>query len=171
MGLAPQVASGQGYVDHAAHWVDVLRLMAHCQKDALINAKVGTTDGGPGVWERVNESMSDRARMYQEAVTGVPSDIGYRVNGVKFDGFKNGTLIDAKGPGYEKFLNTERTKTLPWYRGGDLLMNQARAQVRAAGDTPVKWIVAEADFAQYLSGQFMETGIPIDVVHRPFVRN
>ena len=50
-------------------------------------------------------------------------------------------------------------------------MNQGRAQVRAAGDIPVKWIVVEADFAQYLSGQFMETGIPIDVVHRPFVRN
>ena len=51
--------------------------------------------------------------MYQEAVTGVPSEIGYRVNGVKFDGFKNGTLIDAKGPGYERFLYTERSKTLP----------------------------------------------------------
>ena len=113
LGLAPRVASGQGYVDHAAFWVDVLGLMAHCQKDALINAKVGTTDGGPGVWERVNESMSARARMYQEAVTGVPSEIGYRVDGVKFDGFKNGTLIDAKGPGYERFLYTERSKTLP----------------------------------------------------------
>ena len=87
--------------------------MAHCQKDALVHAKVGTTNGGPGVWERVNESKSGRARMYQEAVTGVPSEISYRVNGVKFDGFKNGTLIDAKGPGYERFLYTERSKTLP----------------------------------------------------------
>jgi len=50
-------------------------------------------------------------------------------------------------------------------------MNQGRDQVRATGGTPVEWIVAEAGFAQYINGQFMETGIPIDVVHRPFVRN
>ena len=34
LGLAPRVASGQGYVDHAAHWVDVLGLVgknAHCR--------------------------------------------------------------------------------------------------------------------------------------------
>ncbi|KGM18424.1 hypothetical protein MA47_07425 [Corynebacterium auriscanis] len=29
LGLAPRVASGQGYVDHAAHWVDVLGLKCH----------------------------------------------------------------------------------------------------------------------------------------------
>ncbi|KGM17976.1 hypothetical protein MA47_11140 [Corynebacterium auriscanis] len=28
LGLAPRVASGQGYVDHAAHWVDALGLMS-----------------------------------------------------------------------------------------------------------------------------------------------
>ena len=29
LGLAPRLASAQGYVDHAAYWVDVLGLMAH----------------------------------------------------------------------------------------------------------------------------------------------
>lgn len=48
--------------------------------------------------------MSDRAKAYQESVTGVPSEIGYRVDGAKFDGFREGTLIDAKGPGYAQFL-------------------------------------------------------------------
>ncbi|MBC6795963.1 RHS repeat-associated core domain-containing protein [Corynebacterium macclintockiae] len=31
LGLAPRLASAQGYVDHAAHWVDVLGLIA-CQR-------------------------------------------------------------------------------------------------------------------------------------------
>jgi len=29
LGLAPRLASAQGYVDHAAYWVDALGLMAH----------------------------------------------------------------------------------------------------------------------------------------------
>ena len=32
LGLAPRLASAQGYVDHAAFWVDVLGLMAHSKR-------------------------------------------------------------------------------------------------------------------------------------------
>ena len=32
LGLAPRLASAQGYVDHAAHWVDVLGLMTHSKR-------------------------------------------------------------------------------------------------------------------------------------------
>ena len=32
LGPAPRLASAQGYVDHAAHWVDVLGLMAHSKR-------------------------------------------------------------------------------------------------------------------------------------------
>ncbi|WP_426721579.1 RHS repeat-associated core domain-containing protein [Corynebacterium auriscanis] len=35
LGLAPRVASGQGYVDHAAHWVDVLGLASHVKNKQL----------------------------------------------------------------------------------------------------------------------------------------
>lgn len=72
--------------------------MAHCQKDALIHAKVGTTNGGPGVWERVNESMSDRARMYQEAAPGVPSEISYRVNGLNLMDLKTVLSLMRRDP-------------------------------------------------------------------------
>ena len=51
LGLAPRLASAQGYVDHAAHWVDVLGLMAHrrigswASHDAL-GKKVFKSDSG-----------------------------------------------------------------------------------------------------------------------------
>ncbi|WJY71755.1 putative deoxyribonuclease RhsA [Corynebacterium auriscanis] len=45
LGLAPRVASGQGYVDHAAHWVDALGLMAH--KRTISATDRGYLRGGP----------------------------------------------------------------------------------------------------------------------------
>ncbi|WP_426716209.1 RHS repeat-associated core domain-containing protein [Corynebacterium auriscanis] len=45
LGLAPRVASGQGYVDHAAHSVDVLGLMAH--KRTISATHRGYLRGGP----------------------------------------------------------------------------------------------------------------------------
>ena len=35
LGLAPRVASGQGYVDHAAFWVDVMGLASHVKNKQL----------------------------------------------------------------------------------------------------------------------------------------
>ncbi|MCH8820611.1 MAG: hypothetical protein IIB03_09880, partial [Acidobacteria bacterium] len=48
--------------------------------------------------------MSDIARKYQKQVTGTPNGKAYFKNGVKFDGLKNGTLLEAKGPGYAKLI-------------------------------------------------------------------
>ena len=165
LGLAPRIASAQGYVDHAAYWVDVLGLFG-CERAALIDAKVGTTDGGPGVWERVDESMSDRARAYQESVAGAPSEIGYRINGVKFDGFREGTLIDAKGPGYAQFLKPDGSGWHDWFTGGISLEDQAIRQVFAANGTPIQWIVQEPATASYPRKSFARTGLPIEVIQR-----
>ncbi|MFE2518177.1 hypothetical protein ACFXG9_22985 [Streptomyces mirabilis] len=60
--------------------------------------------GGPGTWMVETESMSQADRAYEQLVTnGVPSGISYKVPAawrkfghVKFDGYQNGTLIDAK---------------------------------------------------------------------------
>ena len=55
----------------------------------------------PGRWSQTKESMSDRAAEYQEQQTGRPARIWeYKVGDVSFDGFKDGKLIEAKGPGY-----------------------------------------------------------------------
>src|SRR5690606_35788324 len=66
---------------------------------------------GPGKWKRVNETMSERAARYQRQITGRPVDEAYVVDGVRFDGYRNGKLVDmpealleAKGPGYKTFV-------------------------------------------------------------------
>jgi RHS repeat-associated protein len=66
----------------------------------------------PGKWERVDEYMSDRARDYQTQITGRTGEV-YRVNGVKFDGYNSSTktLLDAKGPGYAKFVENGAFKS------------------------------------------------------------
>jgi hypothetical protein len=121
---------------------------------------------GPGSWGPVSESMSDRAAAYQQQITGVSPNTGYVVDGVKFDGFADGVLQDAKGPGYSQFVKNGEFRD--WFDGADALVNQANRQLAAAGDTPIQWSVAEADAVTAINNLFAESGIAgIDVVHVP----
>jgi len=106
------------------------------------------TTSGPGEWVVTNESMSARAAAYQEQITGVSAGDGYLVGGVKFDGYDGGQLIDAKGPGYGKFVGAN-DEFYNWFRGSRALAAQAEQQLEAAGGTPITWYIAEsrADFA------------------------
>ncbi|NOK21188.1 restriction endonuclease fold toxin 5 domain-containing protein [Corallococcus carmarthensis] len=127
--------------------------------------------GGPGKWVQVNESMSDRARDYQAQVTGAPKGTAYRVKRgeeeVDFDGFDldESVLLDAKGPGYEKFLD-EGPGFKSYFKGDGPLLDQAARQVRVAGGIPVRWIVAEERFAVMLRKIFIRESIDIEVVLR-----
>jgi hypothetical protein len=122
--------------------------------------------GGPGGWSSVSESMSARAADYQARVTGVPSGTGYVVSGVKFDGYRNGVLLDAKGPGYAKFVKNGRFR--PWYNGAGDLASQARRQLNAAGGTPITWYVAEEDAVGAMRNLFVDRGISgINIEYMP----
>ncbi|MBZ4329491.1 Tox-REase-5 domain-containing protein [Corallococcus sp. AS-1-12] len=109
---------------------------------------------GPGQWAPANESMSPRARGYQEQVTGHTADEAYwvggtstKVGGVKFDGFRDGVLLDAKGPGYAAFFE-DNLAPKEWFRlSGKAreLVNQGQRQVdivRGMG-IRIEWHVAE----------------------------
>jgi Restriction endonuclease fold toxin 5 len=121
---------------------------------------------GPGEWTPVKESMSERAKEYQDRVTGAPAGMGYKVEGVKFDGYSDGKLLDAKGPGYENFVKNERF--MGWYNGADSLVSQAERQLRAAGSTPVEWRVAEPKAAVAMRNLFSDAGISgISIVDTP----
>jgi hypothetical protein len=63
-----------------------------------------------GQWEAASESMSARAASYQAQITGKSSEI-FRLNGVKFDGYNNGVLLEAKGPGYANFIENGQFRT------------------------------------------------------------
>jgi hypothetical protein len=134
----------------------------------------GTTNVGrpePGEWQPVSETMSPRAKAYQEQVTGRKAGESYVVHGVRFDGYKNGKLIEAKGQGYEDFMSVEGG-FLQWFKRGEVaLMKQAGRQFLAAEATgvPVEWHVAEERFAELLIERFKKRGWNslLQVIHTP----
>ena len=93
---------------------------------------------GCGKWEEENESMSENSRTYQEKITG-KSGKAWVQNGVKFDGYRNGTLIEAKG-NYDNFVNKDG-KFYSWFKGKDSLLDQASRQTIAADGTAIEWYV------------------------------
>jgi filamentous hemagglutinin len=108
--------------------------------------------------------MSDMAAAYQEQIAGTSAD-AYIVDGVRFDGFR-GSLLDAKGPGYAKFVSAGAFR--PWFRGQQALVNQARRQIAAAGGARVEWHFAEKAAAEAVKRLFESKGISgVDIIHTP----
>ncbi len=135
---------------------------------------------GPGQWGPANESMSSESRAYQEQITGHSADDAYwvggmstKAGGVKFDGFSNGVLLEAKGPGYaNKFLDTLRPEH--WFKntGAKELVDQALRQLKAARGTgiPIQWHIAEEKTAKAIRLLFETEGvIGIEVVYTPLL--
>jgi hypothetical protein len=124
----------------------------------------------PGDWVQVNESMSESARSYQFQVTGAPKGHVYRVKGsgevADFDGFKDGVLLEAKGPHYEQFID-DALDFKGFFKGAGALLAQARRQFKVARGTPIRWVVAEEKLAAALRVLFREYKLKIEVVHVP----
>jgi hypothetical protein len=132
----------------------------------------------PGQWGPAKESMKPPARRYQEQITGHSADEAYWVGGmsteaggVKFDGFKDGVLLEAKGPNYaNKFTDSLDPKY--WFEptGAKGLLEQADRQsqkVRGMG-IPIEWHVAEKTVADALRKLLRDNLIQgIKVVHTP----
>ncbi|WP_240356402.1 Tox-REase-5 domain-containing protein [Myxococcus eversor] len=139
-------------------------------------AKSGAPSKGPGQWGPAQESMSPRARRYQEQITGHTADEAYWVGGVgkgsggvKFDGYGKRVLLEAKGPGYAKFFEGLDPKR--WFKnsGAEALIQQAQRQVeKAPSGVPIRWHVAEKQAAdairQLLRGRNIDE---IEVVFTP----
>jgi hypothetical protein len=140
-------------------------------------AKAPAPSGGPGQWGPAKESMKPRARAYQEQITGHSADDAYWVGGmstkeggVKFDGFKNDVLLEAKGPGYAKFFDGLSPKE--WFKpsGARALIEQARRQAKKVEGMRlrIEWHVAEADAAKAIRKLLEDAEIEgVNVVHTP----
>jgi hypothetical protein len=59
---------------------------------------------GPGVWVPRSRGMKPHSRAFQRWAGGGEVGQEYLVGGVHFDGFRDGALIEAKGPGYDSFF-------------------------------------------------------------------
>ncbi|MBM7119468.1 hypothetical protein I3V78_38545 [Archangium primigenium] len=135
---------------------------------------------GPGQWAPAEESMSARARAYQEQISGHSAHeaywvggVGRKSKGVRFDGFKDGVLLEAKGPGYaNKFLENLEPKN--WFKssGAKALVDQAIRQLNAARSTktPIRWHIAEEKSAEAIRFLFRrEQVFGIEIIHTPAI--
>jgi hypothetical protein len=106
-------------------------------------------------------------------VTGAPEGWVYRVRTgpgpkdfVDFDGFKNGVLLEIKGPGYQQLLEKMRGK--PWFEGIEEMLDQARRQRTAAKGVPIQWHFAEREVADLMRVLFQSERLrEIKVIHTP----
>ena len=117
----------------------------------------------------VLESMKPIASQYQQQITGLARGRAYLVNGVKFDGYFNGTLLEAKGTGYARLI---RNLDGDWEALRDLAaktLKQAYAQVKAANGVPIQWHFAEKEVADLVRKMFEWYKIDIKVIHTPMI--
>jgi hypothetical protein len=88
---------------------------------------------------------------------------------VKLDGFEDGVLLDAKGPGFANKFNADLSPK-KWFEfsGAKALVDQAKRQLNAAKGVPIRWHVAEKKAAdairKLLEGEKVQG---IEVVHTP----
>jgi hypothetical protein len=128
---------------------------------------------GPGQWTQKEERMSEESQRYQTQLTGAPEGWVYRVrtgpgpkDSLDFDGFKNGVLLEIKGPGYLELLKKMQGK--PWFEGIEEMIAQAKRQFKAAGDTPIEWHFAEREVADLMRALFKGERLrEIKVIHTP----
>ncbi len=77
----------------------------------------------------------------------------------------DGTMIEAKGPGYLEML--EKGTFFPWQGVEWKILDQADRQVEAAGPRTVVWYFAEEKVADYVRALFLKEKIEITVRYAP----
>lgn len=134
--------------------------------------KIGVKKSLNGEFKTVNESMSDASKSYQSYVTGKPWNQNYVITNpvtgkpVKFDGYSNGILLDAKS-GMSNFVN-KQGEFYDWFNGKQGLLDQARRQLQAADGNRIRWTFENEDVMNATKTLFEENGIEgIELMHVP----
>ena len=118
--------------------------------------------GVSGRWTNVVETMSERAAMFQQKVTGgIAAGTSFIRGGVKFDGLNAlGTaLLDAKGPGYKNFVDPKTGMFYSWFAGAQSLVIQAKYQRDAALGMRIEWVFAEPEAMQAVRDLFLQNQV------------
>jgi RHS repeat-associated protein len=150
------------YCQYERFWQDQLWQTLTKLSMGLIPLRAGAAGafagkGAAGSWEAVAESMSARAAAYQSQISGKAGGTAYVIDGVKFDGYLNGVLQEAKGPGYANFVKNDQF--VAWFSKKEDIVDQALRQTQAAGGTQVVWSVAEPEAANAIRNLFIQRGI------------
>lgn len=126
-------------------------------------AEAEVTDASQG--EYVDEpSTTGRAAKYQEYATGRPAGQAYKLNGVKFDSFEGGNLIDAKGPGYARLFQQSFADSVKSKLSSELIR-----QIGARAGAKIVWRIAEEEAVPVFEELVEEAGGSgiVDVVFYP----
>ena len=125
----------------------------------------GRTDLPKGLYEGPGKNHgSAAARAYEEQITGYPVEYSIYVEGdlseVEFDGFRDGVLLDAKGPRtYVIISHHWSTKAL------EKMQKQMRKQVNAVAsgglDIPIHWHFAEKEAMEIAAKLEVPPGIKL----------
>jgi hypothetical protein len=96
-----------------------------------------------GQWVRESTTGWSQATIdYQEYVTGTKAGAAFEIGGVRFDGVRGHTLLDAKSS-YDNFVNSKTGQFYSWFvdskTGGKSLVDQARRQLTAANGASIEW--------------------------------
>lgn len=149
-------------------WLDVTARDAMAPDNALTTESLGGIQaavtaigvkGMQGFVVKENASMSSFSRTYQKQISGLNENEAFLLNGVRFDGIKNGVLLEAKGK-YAFLLEKG------WAQEG--LIKQAQSQIKAANGASLEWHFAEKEAAATVQQLFKDRGITgISVLHTP----
>jgi hypothetical protein len=109
--------------------------------------------------------MSEAAERYEMTSCGAPKGMGYKVDGVQFEGFRNGKLLDAKHWLDDGMMAKALGRGRWW--AGQKVVTQAERQlaVARARGVGVEWRVAGRQTADILRQIFRNNNLPIDVVY------
>lgn len=118
-----------------------------------------------GEWVKVNEGMSAYSRRYQTFITGHEGEVWLQ-NGVKFDGMKDGVLLDAKGK-YDQFIDKKTGKFRKWFKGKKGITDEASRQVRASEGAPIRWYFAQERSANTFQDLLGEDFPEIECIYKP----
>jgi restriction endonuclease fold toxin 5 of polymorphic toxin system len=130
----------------------------------------------PDTTEEETKGRKDRGTDYQAQISGLPPGFDFKLKDplsgklVSFDACweeKDGTMGEAKGPGYEKQM-VGPDDWQDWYTGDDQIRKQMASQSRAAAAAGkrVEWHFAEPGPARYVNDN-RDTLPNIDVFYTP----
>lgn len=104
------------------------------------------------------KGWSARAIEFQEHVTGVKAGNALEVNGVKFDGIRGNTLLEAKN-GYDRWVSSKTGEFYNSFKGKDGLLIQARRQLEAANGADIEWHFSNQKSLNATKSLFEKNGI------------
>jgi hypothetical protein len=104
----------------------------------------------PAPTEENIAGRTERALRYQEQITGLPRGLDVKLNGVRFDGCReaDGTMLEAKGPGYATFIAAPGVWR-QWFKKLRDMKDQMQSQSEAAAGRLVEWHIAEKPVADF----------------------